>query len=235
VTIAYKSSVTGGSLSATSVQLAIPAGLTHGDVVIAGVGVGKSGDTTKPAVIGSGGMLNWNSLVSSYWLDGPPFYWNTLTNAGSFRVWHHVVDASDDALTYWTFTHPNAATYLTAFAIVYSDADPTVPASGLFSRIAATAGTSLVSPAITTTADNSMVLAIYAASSLATAPGGMTERIDVGYSTMFLSCHEVLQASAGSSGTKTATVASSAYEAVVGTIFLRPIPPFFKHSLLQAY
>jgi hypothetical protein len=225
VSLAFKAVASAGSLSGTTVQIAKPAGLVHGDVVIAAVMT--AGYAAPLPSIGSAGMENWYDYGSTSWnLDG-------ASNDGYAGMWHHVVDASDDVLSYWTFAHEGVSCNDVGVALVYSGALPTVPT--IVSAIGGTNSTSAVAASITTDVADCQVITIIWSSKSATAPGGMTEREDIGYSLSHISCNDVAQAAAGASGTKTSTLSSSQYQWVYCTLFLRPAGGGLKHSLFMSY
>lgn len=178
----------------------------------------SSGSTTRvvtaPTGIAAGHLL----LAHVVHNDGtaasitPPAGWTLkaqFNNSGNVGVgiYYKIATASEPASYTWTF---GRSTKSAVSISRYYDIDTTSPFDGN-GAVVIVNGTTLTLPSISTTGPNPRVVG-FAASASATSftpASGMTERYDTA-STVTLEAADVVQATAGASGAKTYTAASSA-------------------------
>lgn len=109
----------------------------------------------------------------------------------------------------WTFNVTGTPSSVTSAGDIeaYSGADPVTPVE-TSSGTSTSLGTSHAAPSLTTATNNEMLVGYFAAAALGTwtPPGGMTERIDLNETGLSIETDDVVQVSAGASGSKTATI-----------------------------
>jgi hypothetical protein len=203
--IAFRAASAGANGPATSLVVPKPAGAVTGDVLLASVAV-----RGVPAIAAPAG---W-SLVR---VDAR----GTILKQA---VYVKVAGVTEPASYMWTFSVSKpAAGGIAAFTGV--DTASPVNASGGQANLSATAVTA---PSVTTTVPNSMLVALYGVAPLAglTAPGGMTERWEVGSAPgttnpVVSEGATAMQAAAGATAPRAAT-ASKKVNSVGQLVALRP-------------
>jgi hypothetical protein len=206
--ITYVNSATTYATNTTSINVNVPAGTQEGHFMLAVVNFW--GDLTLTAPGG------WTELHTQ----------KVVAGGGEARIFWRIASSSEPASYTWSTSF---ADYSMAYIATYAGVDVSAPVN--VSAIEAnTSSTSAAQTAVTTTAANAMVLYVLSVddgpsapttSLTTTPPSGMTERIDFasGWKCVYLA--EVLQASAGTTGTKTATL-SSAFRTVTALVALKP-------------
>jgi len=179
--------------SATSITVSVPSGVSNGNVMLAQIGFkgGNSVTVTDPS--------GWTFIRQE----------NGNSTGIGVRLYYRVA-SSEPASYKWTFSASEAAT---AGIAAYSGVSTTNPIDASSGAGSSANGTSITAPAVTTTAPNDMVVGFFSTgkNQVITQPSGMTEHWDVTPGSAIESeTADVLQASAGSSGSKTATVSGSA-------------------------
>ena len=195
----------------SSLSINVPAGTASGDVLVAAIAVKPTGITITPPA-------GWTSVNR---VD------QTAGDANSQEVFYHVATASEPASYSWTFSAPPVSA--TGGIVSYRGTDTTAPVD-VFSGNVTPSATSHTATGVTTTTPNNMVISAHSFSSSATwtPPAGMTEEVDVASLTpsrnegISLEINDVLQASAGASGDKTATASGNADTGVAQILALRP-------------
>ncbi len=193
--VAAASSNSGGSGS-SSLDVAVPAGVVAGDVLIAQVAVrGGSGNSIIP---GAG----WTA-VSSEGVSG-----NTLRQAAYWRV----ATASEPASYRFVFGSSDRAA---AGIAAYRGVDSSVPVDQS-STPRVGSGSTVQADGVTTGYSDTLVLGLFSVAQGAsfTPPGGMSERYDdsttAGPNGVAVSGAELAQAANGATGNKSATASASA-------------------------
>ncbi len=188
--ITLRSVSSAANSTATSLTIPAPAGMAPGDVMVAGITVGGTPTITAP----SGWTLVRLDATSEF----------DLRQA----VYHKVV-ASEPATYTWTFsTNQAAAGGIHAYAGV-DNAAPINAHGGKSDNFGRT--TAINAPSITTTVNNAMLIGFYgiARNTTIAPPAGMTERYERASTAgpFFASAEgcDVLQATAGATGIKSAT------------------------------
>jgi hypothetical protein len=176
-----------GGNSASSYNIAKPAGLAVGDLMILSVGI--EGETSVSAA----GF----TLISSQ------------ANSSDFAlyVFRRVADAAAVSATNFTVSFGASKKYSVGLARItgHNSATPIGAFAG-----ATGFGTRVASPAITTTAANQLVLSFHGVKKSASFSGGPgTERYDVSADPPSHALYNYVQAAAGSTGTRTATSSQS--------------------------
>ena len=204
--IVFQSSATVANTAASaSLVVAKPAGTVPGDVLVASVVVSASTVSAAPA--------GWVEIAAVTTAANPTIY-----------SYYHVAGAAEPASYSWTLSTSTTGSAGIARYSGVSNASPLdVPASTAGNSAAVS---SLAVPAVTTTRPGALLIGGAAVNSsnltvLITAPGGMTERWDLGGKR-----HEyddALQAAVGSSGSRTWTF-SAARAAAAWLAALRPAP-----------
>jgi Inosine-uridine preferring nucleoside hydrolase/Purple acid Phosphatase, N-terminal domain len=197
------------SESTTTLTLTAPSGAQSGDVLIASLGFGRSGASSQPLLTAPSG---W-TLVS-----------RTNQGAdGSLAVYSHVFAAGESSYTWNT----NVAVGGTAFLAAYGGVDTANPIDVSKGQTVKKSQT-IPAPSVTTTMAGETLVAGYfanrggATSTTWTAPSGMTEIGDASNGSRSGALDYASQASAGKSGTKTAT-ASARQDFGIGVLTaLRP-------------
>jgi hypothetical protein len=176
-----------GGNSASSYNIAKPAGLAVGDLMILSIGI--EGETSVSAA----GF----TLISSQ------------ANSSDFAlyVFRRVADAAAVSATNFTVSFGASKKYSVGLARItgHNSATPIGAFAG-----ATGFGTRVASPAITTTAANQLVLSFHGVKKSASFSGGPgTERYDVSADPPSHALYNYVQAAAGSTGTRTATSSQS--------------------------
>lgn len=180
--VAFRSSAN-SSGAVASLALAKPTGAVQGDVVVAAVNSVSGGTVTPPAGWTQLGTEQVDSVVRT------AFFWR-------------LVGASD----------PSTYTFTSALATFMDSVQGAYSGTGLFvsgnAVSKATTATTFTTSAITTQFANALIVTAFVTQLNAvtwTPPSGMTERQDVNG----LELNDVIQVSAGSTGTKAATASAS--------------------------
>lgn len=195
-------SISGGG--PTTITVTKPAGVASGDVLIAGLSfeTGSSDTITAPT--------GW-TLVRRV----------NNTNSEGLAVYRKVAGGSEPASYAWTFASSRS---LSAGILAFTGVDNTTPIDVENGQTTAS-NTTHATPTITTTQANDLLVAFFAIPQSATwtPPTGMTEQVDVPETNRgnSLEIDTVAQASAGATGTKTAT-ASTNDVGVTELLSLRP-------------
>ena len=198
--------------SATSIMVGAPANAQSGDVLLASIGVGSSGARSQPILT-------------------PPPGWTLVsrTNQGAVAtvaVYTHVYAAGEGPYT-WT---SGFAVGGTAFVAAFGGVDTSNPTDGSAGRTVTKRSSSIATPSLTTTTAGDMLVAGFygyrgnGGGTSWTPPSGMTELGDASNSTGSRSgsLDGTVQASAGSTGAKTATTSAAQDYAVATLTALRP-------------
>src|SRR5256712_2839668 len=136
-------------------------------------------------------------------------YWKAADSNESGRVCESYNGAGYD----WAFTPTSGTKTMVGSISAYSGVNTTTPID-VENGLATASSTTHSTPSITTTVANAMVVASFAVNNSNattnqwTQPAGMTERIDRG-PTPAIESAELLQASSGATGVKTATAVRS--------------------------
>jgi Domain of unknown function (DUF1929)/Bacterial Ig domain/Kelch motif len=204
-------------------------GITFRAASAAANGTGTSLVVPKPTGTATGDVLLASVAVRGVPAIAAPAGWSLVRTdpRGTIlkqAVYVKVAGATEPASYMWTFSVSKpAAGGISAFAGV--DTASPVNASGGQANLSAAAVTA---PSVTTTAANTMLVALYGYAPLAglTPPAGMTERWEIGSAPgttnpVVSEAATALQAAAGATGTRTAT-ASKAVNSVGQLVALRP-------------
>ncbi|MGH2725533.1 MAG: hypothetical protein ACRDKS_01005 [Actinomycetota bacterium] len=177
---------------ANTLTIPAPAGLTPGDVMIAGITVGGNPTITPP----SGWTLIRLDATSEFDLRQAMFW--------------KVVGSEPSSYTFTFSQNQAAAGGIQAYAGV-DTANPINAHGGKVDNFGRT--TAIIAPSVTTTVNNAMLVGVYGISrnTTITPPSGMTERWDLAstagpFFATSEGCNQ-LQATAGATGTKSATAA----------------------------
>lgn len=205
--------------SGGNLTINIPSSTASGDVLVASI-VYEKGD---------------GASVSA------PFGWTLIRqtdngNKVGLRTYYKVAGSSEPALSSWNITQTsNGNSKRGAGGIIrYTGVDTANPID--VSAASTSKSTSAVAPSVTTTVVNDRVIAVYglnASSSFGT-PSGTTERFDTtntNGSGPAAAGDDFVQTSAGSTGTKTASVPNKEWAAQ--TIALKAIPPSGKIVVIK--
>lgn len=191
----------------------VPAGTATGDVMIASVAV------LPPAV----------TII-------PPAGWTSLNrvdqsagNASTQEIFYRVAGGSEPASYTWTFS--GAIGGAAGGILDYSGVDTTSPID-VYGGNPTPSSTSHTASSLTTTVDNAMVISTHSFSSSETwtPPAGMAEEVDAASLTtpdaagISLEMNDVIQATAGATGDKTATAGGNADTGVAQLLALKPRP-----------
>lgn len=189
-----------------------------------------TGTVTNDVMIASIGAA-WRAAVAP--VVTPPAGWtlvrrmdNSGATANSLLVYSKVATAAEPADYSWTFTETS---FVTGGILGFYNVDTAAPIN-VENGQNTTSGTAHVTPDVTTTVANTMLVTSHtvASSGTWTAPTGMTERVDqrapptanaVGQA---IEVAMVLQAAAGVTGTKSATTAATADRGNAHILALRP-------------
>lgn len=211
--ISFRAAASAGAPSGTlTLTIATPSGTVAGDVMIASIAVRPNTATITPPA-------GW-TLVRR--MD------NASANANSLAVYSRVAGASEPANYSWTFS---ASTGSAGGIQTFSGVDTTTPIN-VESGQTTPNGLSHTTPSVTTTMANTMLVTSHGFTSAAswTPPGGMTEAFDTasiavpngGGISIEGNCAR--QASAGTTGAKTATATADSDVGNAHILALRPAP-----------
>ena len=198
--------------STKSISVAAPAGAQPGDVLLAAIGFGATGAKTQPSLTAPPG---W-TLV-------------TRTNQGSIgalAVYRHVFGAGEASYVWTAGTAIGGTAFVTAFGGV----DSTGPVDVSAGRSIGKHSSSIATPSLSTHGPDEMLVASYygyrgnAAGTVWTPPAGMSDLGQASNSTGSRSGNvdSAVQASAGSTGAKTAKTSPDQDYAVAILTALRP-------------
>jgi Family of unknown function (DUF6701) len=195
-----------------SLTIAVPAGTSNNDVMIAAIAV-------RPSTITIGAPSGWTFLLRTDQAAG---------NSNSQSIYYRVATASEPASYTWTFsggTHTGAVGGI----LSYSGVDTTSPIDVSGGNTTASS-TSHTANSVTTTVANAMLISTHSYSSAQnwTPPAGMTERVDV-FSTVApsgggiaMEMNDELLTAVGATGSRTAVAAASADTGVGQMLALTP-------------
>jgi len=205
ITFRAAASAANSSYAATSVTVSKPTGTVEGDVMIAALGWDANGSITAPS--------GWTLIRSTlYDVDN------------NVAAWYKVAGASEPAD--YTWSQPGNDDFSVGIATYYNV--NTGNPINIENAQTNTTSSNVVAPSITTTAANTMLVFIGSidhnnVGNTWTPPSGMTERVDQTNTWTSIEIADVVQASAGSTGTKTAVTTDT--RANVGhLIALNPVP-----------
>jgi MSHA biogenesis protein MshQ len=195
-----------------SLPLAVPAGTTTDDVLIAAVAVSPSTLSITPPA-------GWTSLNRVDQAAG---------NSNSQEVFYRIATAAEPASYTWTFS--GATGGAAGGMLSYSGVDTSAIFDANGGNITPS-GTSHTASSITTTVTDALLVSIhsYSSSDTWTPPTGMTEEVDVASlptpnpAGIALEMNDVTQATAGASGDKTATATGNADTGVAQLLALTPL------------
>jgi hypothetical protein len=193
----------------------------------------NASNTTSITINKPAGTLENHVMVAAinYWGDlalTVPGGWTLISSqaivagGGKLAIYYKVATSSEPTNYTWRVS---TADYSQGIIATYSGVDTSTPID-VSATEANTSSTSQTQTAVTTTAANAMLLYFLAVddgvaypnnSLTATPPSGMTERADFWLTWKWMYFSDVLQASAGTTGTKTATlsVARASASAIV--------------------
>ena len=197
------------SESTTALRVVPPSTARAGDLLLATLGVGKTGASSQPVLTAPSGWV----LVSRTNQD----------KVATLAVYRHVFVAGE---TSYTFTS-NTPVGGTGFVAAFGDVDASRPIDAYAGRTVGK-GTSVATPSVTTTSPGDMVVASFfgyrGAGGAVTwsAPSGLTELGDVGNGSRSGSIDAGVQVPAGSTGAKTATVSARIDYGIGVVVTLRP-------------
>ena len=187
--IAFRSEAHATAALSGSITINKPAGTVQYDVMLAHIATYSDQDVTIT----------------------PPSGWTLVrsTSATYHRSWTYYKVAGASEPTSYTFT-ASATAYLNGAIRSYSGANTTSPINASNAQ-ATPSGTSHSTPSITTTVNNTMITTFFGVMSNTTwtPPSGEVERYDQVYTLVTIEGADELQASAGASGSKTATSAAA--------------------------
>jgi hypothetical protein len=136
-------SATYPSDSATSLKLTVPTGTQPGDVLVASVGIGKSGAAAEPILTAPAG---WN-LVSR----------TNLGTSDSIAVYTHTFATGETSYSWTT----NVTVGGTLFAAAFGNVNTATPVDVFGGLPTTTSGTSYSTPSVTTTTSGDEILASF--------------------------------------------------------------------------
>ena len=190
----------------------VPAGTTTDDVMIAAISVRPSSSTITPPA-------GWTSLNRVDQGTG---------NSNAQEIFYRVATGSEPASYAWNFS--GTITGAAGGISTYTGVDTSSPIDAFGGNTTAN-GTTHTANSITTSVADAMVISAHSFSSAETwtPPGGMTEQIDIASLTtpdaagISLEMNDVLQATAGATGDKTATAAGNTDTGVAQLVALTPL------------
>lgn len=197
--------------SLTALNINVPGTTSTGDVMVAAIAVRPSSVTITPP-------SGWTSISRVE---------QTAGNANVQEIFYRLVDGSEPASYTWNFSMPVIGAV--GGVITYRDVNTITPID-VYGGNVTPSGTAHTATGVTTTMDNDMVISAHSFSSSETwtPPGGMTEEVDIASLTpshaggISLEINDVLQASAGATGDKTAAAAGNADYGVAHILALHP-------------
>ena len=196
------------SNSTTSLNVTLPSA-QPGDLLIASIGIGRVGATSQPTVT-------------------PPPGWSLVgkTNRGStgtLAVFRHLVASGDPPVSWTTNIAVGGVLTIVAFTGVDAGNPIDISAGQAFSK-----GAKVSAPSLTTTSTNEMLVSSFAGfrndakTATWTAPAGMVELADAANGSWSGSADDAIKASAGSTGSKTATASQTLDFSIGALTALRP-------------
>jgi MSHA biogenesis protein MshQ len=202
----------------------VPAGTTTGDFMVAAIAAQPSSITTLQPPAG------WTSLIRTD---------NGAGNTSAQQIFYRVANGAEPANYTWTFSQ--ASTGAAGGIISYIDVDTDNPFAATTVGNAVS-GTSHTVNQTTTSADNAMLVAAYsfASSMTYTSTSGMTGRVNESSlavpdaNGISLGMFDAVQAVAGLTGNKTATVTGNGDNGVAHLLALRPLAPVLHFNMDEA-
>ena len=193
------------SIQGTSITVAAPTGVQSGHYMIASVSIKNTTSSFMPDD-------DWTNIQD-----------DTTGLSNGDVVFHTFGKFFSPGETSYTFSWTGSV-YASASIVAYSGVDTTSPVMASAVQINPSASTTYTAPSVTTTAANALVVATYGVSGYTdmTAGSGMTRRVYEA-SGVPTAAQDVVQSTAGASGTKTMT--GSSYKSVGVTIALTPGTP----------
>ncbi len=204
------------SSSATSssgtLTIGVPAGTLVGDLMLAQAAVRGGGTETFGIPAG------WTEIGAGIHLG------STGTNTHKHRAYYKVATAGDLSAgsASWTFTGATATGGISS----YRNVDPSSPVNAESSAGFASLGSSIDASSITTTVNGAMLVTFYGVNGdvTFTGPSGFTQRYSQNNGTQIdVMSADMLQATAGATGTQTATLSSSQNRRAARLIALAPL------------
>jgi purine nucleosidase len=202
--------VTYGSNSATKLNLKLPSGAKTGDVLIATLGIGRTGATSQPVITAPSG---WQPAVRT-----------DQGTVGTVAVYSHILLAGENTFTFKTTVGVGGVASVAAFTGV----DPARPIDAVAGRAVTSPGSAIATPAVVTSAGGTMLLAAFAGFNSAakkttwSVPSGMTEVADAVNATRSGAVDIATQASAGPTGEKFVTASIAQDYTIAVLLALRP-------------
>ena len=206
----------GTTTSAGSITVTVPAGLVVGDVMIATIAVTSTDTVTE-------------TLTSDWTLENRIDHTDTRS---AQLILSRIVDGTEAGSYTWTLGAN--VTDATVGIVNYRGVDTSSAIDVLGGNETATS-TSHTANAVVTTVANAMVVSAHSFTSSEswnpTPPSGMTEQINISSRTpsdsegISLQMSDILQPTAGSTGSKTATVGGNADTGVAHLLALQPLIP----------
>ena len=214
-TITWRSTTTAfvPQAGASLVTVARPSTVASGDVLVAGVAMGNSGNSAAPVFTAPSGWSLVRRLDSGI--------------ATTLAVYWHVAGASEPATYTWSFDLPIEGE---AWVSDYAGADTVSPVDVETGVVQASSATSYATPSLKTIAANTLVLGSFAShgSSAATwtAPPSTTTRASLNNqsSRSAIAVEQAVAAAGTTVGPWTATVDQAQDYALVHLMALRPAP-----------
>ncbi|MDP9479975.1 MAG: fibronectin type III domain-containing protein, partial [Actinomycetota bacterium] len=198
--ISFRSAATAntGNSTATSITISKPAGVVAGDLLVALLTVARGTDLAIAAPSG------WTLILRT----------NESTNIAT-ASYYKVAGASEPTSYQWGFTGTGSPFGAAGGISAYVGVHNVSPINASAGQVNASASTSVVTPAVTTTVADALVIRAHgvrvgsATPATVTPPTGTSERWEVSNSSNSISrtaeTADVVQAAAGGTGTATAT------------------------------
>jgi uncharacterized protein DUF6701 len=195
-----------------AITINVPTGTTTDDVMVAAISVRPFSITVTPPT-------GWTLLIRT----------DQATNSNSQAIYYRVATSSEPSAYIWTFGG-GTITGTAGGIVTYRGVDTSSPIDAFAGNVTPN-GTSHTANSINTTVANAMVISTHSFRSAETwaPPAGMTEEVDIASlatpnaAGIALEMNDVLQASIGATGNKTATVAGNADTGVAHLVALTPI------------
>jgi hypothetical protein len=216
--IAWKATTTttiAASAPASAVTIAAPSPLAAGDVLVAVIAMGSTGEALVPAFTAPTG---WTLIRQT----------NRNADSALAVYWHAVADAANETATYtWMF---NESIEGVAWISDYTGVSTSAPVDAENGTLDATATTAYPAPTVTTTTVGAMIVLTYAGHDAGTqatwtAAAGTTKRagLNDGTTRSGLSA-DTLWPTASTIPAYTAAASTSQEYALMHTLALRPAP-----------
>jgi MSHA biogenesis protein MshQ len=191
-----------------------PAGTVTADVMIASVTVTPSTVTVTPPV-------GWTQITGSPIVQG-------TANSSRLATFYRIAGVGEPASYTWTFSASHNG--VVGGILSFSGVDNTAPIDAQSGTT--TSGLTHVAPTVTTTLNSGMLVTVHELASSATwaPPGGMTEAVDVASlaannaNGISMEINWEVRATAGATGTRTATASANGDSGAVHSISLKPTP-----------